>query len=319
MRVIHSTSASPPSAPADAPQPYRGRFAPTPSGPLHLGSLLTALASWLQARRHHGQWLLRIDDLDSARCPAGTDQLILRQLEAHGLVWDGAPLYQGRRLDRYRAALAPLSTELYACRCTRKELKQRLQNNGEDPVYDGHCRFRNIARDGHALRLAVPAQRIEIEDAWQGRLSRRLETEIGDFVLVRADGVAGYQLASVVDDHDTGITEVVRGADLIPSSLRQHHLFARLGWQPPRFRHLPVLVEDDGRKLSKQNHAQPLRSEDAPRNLYRCLAWLGHAPPVALEHAATGEVLAWAKANWDPSRVPGAPTLTIGAPRPNLA
>src|SRR5690348_16249186 len=211
--------------------PYRGRFAPTPSGPLHLGSLLTALASWLAARSAGGAWLLRIDDLDRARCPKGTDAVILRQLEAHGLDWDEAPRYQTRHLEEYREALRQLerSGRLYACTCSRATLKQGATPGPGGPVYPGTCR--DAARDpAHAsLRARVDDAELCFDDAWQGRQCRPLAREVGDFVVRRADGQPSYQLACAIDEHAQGITHVVRGADLLGSTFCQRWVLGQLG------------------------------------------------------------------------------------------
>ncbi|HEY0974131.1 MAG TPA: tRNA glutamyl-Q(34) synthetase GluQRS [Solimonas sp.] len=300
-------------APAAA---YRGRFAPTPSGPLHLGSLLTALASWLQARHHDGVWLLRIDDLDAARCPPGTDGLILRQLEAHGLTWDEPPLYQSRRHDAYADALDQLRRQatLYACDCTRRALKARLATGPDDSIYDGHCRERALAATpGHALRLRVDAGTITLDDAGLGPCRRDLQTDIGDFVVARGDGIPGYQLASVIDDRDLRIGEIVRGADLLGSSIRQRYLFDRMDWPAPAFRHLPVLTGADGRKLSKQNHAAPLADDPAgiADSLWRCLNWLNQVPPPELRRAGVDTLLGWARLHWNAATIPRVQALAL--------
>lgn len=284
--------------------PYRGRFAPTPSGPLHLGSLLTALASYLQARRRGGAWLLRIDDLDRARCPAGMTDQILRQLGAHALQWDEAPRRQSEHLDAYRDALETLRRQglLYACTCTRAALKTSSPPGPDGPVYPGTCRAAGAARG--SLRARVPAGRLCFDDAWQGRQCCDLRSEIGDFVARRADGVPSYQLACAVDEHAQRITEVVRGADLLGSTFQQRWLMLQLGIAPPTCRHLPVLVDAQGRKLSKQNRAAPVTGADASLNLVRCLRALGQEVAPGLERAAPAEVLARAVAQWDAARVP---------------
>lgn len=295
--------------PASTITQYRGRFAPTPSGPLHLGSLLTALASWLQARSQNGIWLLRIDDLDAARCPPQADAAILAQLDAHGLHWDATPLYQSSRQDQYRCALDELdgSAQLYACDCTRKALKLRLRAGPDDLVYDGFCRTRGLPRRDATLRIRLHEGRVAFSDPWCGDQSRDLSPDMGDFVVARNDGIIGYQLASVVDDRDMRITEVVRGADLIGSSLRQQYLFEHLQLPAPNFRHLPLLVSADRRKLSKQNHAAALDLHHAVDNLWRCLNWLGQTPPQALQTATVPELLAWAIAHWNEKHVPRMP------------
>jgi glutamyl-Q tRNA(Asp) synthetase len=281
---------------------YRGRFAPTPSGPLHLGSLLAALASWLQARSQGGLWLLRIDDLDRARCPAGTDALILRQLEAHGLHWDEDVRYQSRHVDEYRDALARLDDagRLYACTCSRALLKQICRPGPDGPVYPNRCR--NASHHGRASRrMKLDDRTLCFDDGWQGRQCRHLVQEVGDFVVRRTDGEIAYQLACAVDERAQRITEVVRGADLLGSTFCQLSVQQQLGFTPPRYRHLPVLADARGRKLSKQNHAAPADAAAAPENLRHCLRLLKQP---AAEGAQPGEILSAALARWDAARIP---------------
>ncbi|NKF22647.1 tRNA glutamyl-Q(34) synthetase GluQRS [Solimonas marina] len=288
--------------------PYRGRFAPTPSGPLHLGSLLAALASYLDARHHGGQWLLRIDDLDRPRCPPGADQRILRQLEAHGLDWDDTPHYQSRHLDDYHHCLVALQNtgQIYACDCTRATLACESHSGTDGPVYSGRCRERRLAADGRALRRRIGFGSVVLDDDIQGPQQRDLQADIGDIVVRRRDGIIGYQLASSVDDHLMRISDVVRGADLTGSSATQHELISGLGWTPPRYRHVPLLTDADGLKLSKQNHAPAIEDDQAAANLWRCLTWLAQQPPTELRAAAPREQLAWAIPNWRRARVAAA-------------
>lgn len=283
---------------------YRGRFAPTPSGPLHLGSLVTALASFLQARAAGGRWLLRIDDLDRPRCPAGMTDRILRQLEGHALHWDEAPRYQTQHEDAYTAALAVLQQRagLYHCACSRAHLKQAALAGPDGPVYAGTCRGRGLPRG--SLRLDVGAGVLCIEDGWQGRPCRDRSREIGDVVLRRADGQIAYQLACVVDERAQGITEVVRGVDLLGSTFQQRCIQDALGLTPPAYRHLPILVDARGRKLSKQNHAPPVEERNAAANIALALALLNQEPPPALAGAPAAALVDWAIAEWDPARVP---------------
>lgn len=280
---------------------YRGRFAPTPSGPLHLGSLLTALASWLDARHHGGRWLLRIDDLDRARCPPGTDSVILRQLEAHGLHWDESPRYQTDHVAEYRDALHTLQRQdlLYACTCSRAQLKQSAVAGPDGPVYPGTCRAAPAAARA-SLRARLPDRELCFDDAWQGRQCRHLTTEVGDFVVRRADGAIAYQLACAVDEHAQRITDVVRGADLLGSTFCQRWVQQALGLTAPRYAHLPVVADAQGRKLSKQNHAPAVDSRDAASNLRRCVRLLNQRE---VDGALPGEILAGALARWDAARV----------------
>lgn len=292
---------------------YIGRFAPTPSGPLHLGSLLTALASWLAARAAQGQWRLRIDDLDRLRCAPGAESVILRQLEAHGLHWDGPVARQSEHLADYAEALQQLAAggRLYNCICTRALLAEQSLNGPDGPVYSGACRCRQpLSGETAALRLRIPQQPLLLQDELQGAI-RRQSGEVGDFVLRRADGLIGYQLACVVDEALMGISHVLRGADLIGSSLRQNILQAALALPTPRYAHLPVLLGPDGRKLSKQNGAAALDENLASTQISRCLALLGHPPPAELLGASPAQLLAWALLHWDWARLPRGLSLKL--------
>lgn len=291
---------------------YRGRFAPTPSGPLHLGSLLTALASYLQARSQGGDWLLRIDDLDTPRNVAGADTEILQQLAAHGLEWDEAPRYQSRHVSEYTEALSQLSQQgrLYGCICTRAELAQSAALGPDGPVYAGTCRTHAVS-DAHALRVQAQTMTLSFEDGWQGVQQRAMSTEVGDFVVRRSDGQIAYQLACAIDEAQQRISEVVRGSDLLGSTFRQRYLQQLLQLPSARYRHLPVLVDAQQLKLSKQNHAPPITAADAPENLFRCLQWLHQAPPVSLQHASVAEIQAWAQQHWTPANVPRRMSLTV--------
>jgi glutamyl-Q tRNA(Asp) synthetase len=292
---------------------YRGRFAPTPSGPLHLGSLFTALASYLQARAQGGQWLVRIDDLDTARCIPGADSQILHQLETHGLLWDETPRYQTQHIGEYRVALDALAScnLLYPCRCTRAELVRTSLAGPDGPVYAGTCRNQAIPVHKHALRVRIADGMLEFTDLRQGPQVRTLNTEIGDFVVERSDGIVAYQLACAIDEPAQHITEVVRGADLLGSTFRQLYLQRQLGLQPAIYCHLPVLSHADGRKLSKQNHADPIRAETASQNLAQCLRWLGQPLPKTLTGAAPREILDWAIARWSPAHIPPSLSLAV--------
>lgn len=292
---------------------YRGRFAPTPSGPLHLGSLLTALASWLQARHRSGQWQLRMDDLDTPRCPPGMDREILRQLQAHGLTWDGDIRYQSAHLSEYQETLAGLiaAGATYPCRCTRAELARSSRPGPDHPVYSGHCRARNTSATAGpcSLRLQIPALTIRLNDGIQGMVERQLELEIGDFIIRRSDGQFAYQLACAVDESAMAITEVVRGIDLLGSTFQQIHLLQRLGMPTPRYLHLPVIVDHQGRKLSKQNHAAALTDVEAPANLHRCLELLGQDLPSPT--CTQAQLLEQAARSWDPGRIPRTAQISI--------
>ena len=298
--------------------PYVGRFAPSPSGPLHFGSLLAGVASYCDAKAQGGRWLVRIEDLDPPREPAGTAAIILDQLLAFGLQWDGDVLYQSERLDAYAAALTQLANEglCFRCECTRADL--RAQGN----VYSGHCRAQGVsARDLQygdsrgdraeaALRVRVSDQQVAVDDRVQGRFEQALKKEVGDFVVRRKDGLFAYQLAVVVDDAFQGITDIVRGIDLLDSTPRQLCLQRYLNLPEPRYAHIPVIVDTHGDKLSKQSFAPAVDTTQASRLLLRCLELLGQQPTAALSSAAPDEILSWAVTHWDMQQVPKLATLS---------
>src|SRR5207245_6482196 len=266
---------------------YIGRFAPSPTGPLHLGSLIAALASWLDARAAGGQWLVRIEDLDRPRSVPGAADEILRALEGLGLHWDGEVVYQSRRDALYSAALDKLRAHTYWCSCTRREIADSslaLATDGAH-IYPGTCRTRK-APEGRALRIRTGSEEIRFHDRLQGAQSQVLERDIGDFVLYRADGLYAYQLAVVVDDAGQGVTDVVRGADLLDSTPRQIYLQRLLGLPTPRYLHVPVALDAAGEKLSKQTSAAPIESD--PRALRRALGFLGQPEAATLEQALRG-------------------------------
>lgn len=277
---------------------YRGRFAPSPTGPLHDGSLVAALASWLDARAHGGAWLVRIEDVDSPRCPPGTGELILGQLAALGLHPDEPPVWQSRRGDRYQAALDRLiaSGQAYGCACTRAEIAAAYERSlGPRPkhgelVYPGTCRHGTHGRPARAWRFRVQG-RIDWQDRRLGMQSQQLDTEVGDFVLRRADGLWAYQLAVVVDDAEQGITDIVRGEDLADNTPRQIALQRALGLPTPRYLHTPLVLAADGHKLSKQNGAAALDLGDPAARLREAAARLGLQADLAAG-APPGEWLA---------------------------
>ena len=273
---------------------YVGRFAPTPSGALHLGSLLTAAASWLDARAHRGRWLLRIDDLDAPRIKFGAESEILQALEAHGLVWDGNVVRQSDHSEHYRAALERLGARCFGCRCTRSQLKRAQR-------YPGTCRDLGLPRNDNALRIRVAADRLgsAFDDRVMGRCEHRADWA-GDFVVRRRDGIPSYPFAVVVDDATMHVTHVVRGADLLSDTPRQMYLAACLGIAPPAYAHIPVVVEASGEKLSKHNAATAIDNRHAGRNIAAVLSLLGLQPPN--EDAPT--MLNWAVQHWDVERLP---------------
>lgn len=284
---------------------YRGRFAPSPTGPLHFGSLLAALGSYLEARAQGGEWLLRMEDVDEPRCSAAAADGILRTLERLGFAWDGEVVVQSRRQARYAEALERLKTAglAYPCACTRRELADSALAPDGAAIYPGTCRNGLPAgKSARAWRLRVDAVEIDFEDAVQGPLVQQLGREVGDFVLLRADGYFAYQLAVVGDDADQGVTHVVRGADLLDSTPRQIHLQRCLGFATPAYAHLPVALNARGEKLSKQTLAAPIDENNPVPALLAALRFLGQEP--SAEPGSAAEVWAWALAHWRLERVP---------------
>lgn len=295
------------SAPRTTRTGYRGRFAPSPTGPLHFGSLIAAVGSWLEAKTRGGEWLVRIEDLDVPRVVPGAVDDILRALEACGMHWDGEVVYQSARDDAYHAALHELKQRglVYPCACSRREIADSAVNGIEGRVYPGTCRAGLAAgRRARALRLDTRGATVEFTDALQGPVVQNLETDIGDFVLYRAGGVFAYQLAVVVDDAEQGITDIVRGADLLDSTSRQIFLQRLLGLPRTRYMHLPVAVNERGEKLSKQTRAEPIDVGRPVPALIAALRFLGQDPPRALADATPGEVWEWALAGWRIERTP---------------
>lgn len=278
---------------------YVGRFAPSPTGPLHFGSLVAALAAWLDARAAGGRWLLRMEDLDAPRVVPGAADTILRQLRDCGLAWDGEVLYQSARADRYEAALRKLAGHVYPCACTRKELEDSALSIDGARIYPGTCRGGLPAgKSARAIRVRTSPEVIGFSDRVQGEIRQSVEREVGDFVLRRADGLFAYQLAVVVDDAEQGVTHVVRGADLLDSTARQILLQRLLGVPTPRYLHFPVAINAAGEKLSKQTRAP----EATPADIAPALEFLGMKGPPA--GAAPAALLAWALERWSPGLVP---------------
>ena len=273
---------------------YTGRFAPSPTGPLHFGSLVAALASWLDARAARGRWLVRIEDLDAPRVQPGAADGILRSLERLGLHWDGEVLYQSRRAPLYREAVEKLRQNVYWCGCTRREIADSSLGLAADgaQIYPGICRQGLPAgKAPRALRVRISNQGVFFHDRVQGPREQNLERDVGDFVLVRADGLFAYQLAVVVDDAAQGVTDVVRGADLLDSTTRQIYLQRLLGLPSPRYLHVPVVLDAAGEKLSKQAGADAVSAAD----LRKALGFLGQPQTDDLEQAVR---------NWNPLLIP---------------
>ena len=297
------------------PVPYRGRFAPSPTGLLHAGSLLTAVGSYLDARSRGGQWLLRIEDLDPPREVPGAATAILRTLEAFGFEWDGEVVWQSRRHHLYRAALDGLiaSGAAYPCGCTRKEIAAVARRGIDGYVYPGTCRDGlPPGRAARAWRLRVPPGIVEFDDRVMGVQRQNVAEAVGDFVLRRADGMWAYQLAVLVDDAEQGVNAVVRGADLLDSTARQIVLLEALGLPRPTYAHLPLVVNAAGEKLSKQTLAPAVSNDDCVTELKTALARLGHSPPV--DCGSVAELWRWAIAHWELARVPRAAQAVAADP-----
>lgn len=284
---------------------YIGRFAPTPSGYLHFGSLVAALASYLDARSVGGRWLLRMEDLDPPREVPGAQTAILQTLERYGLHWDGELVRQSDRHAEYAALVQRLFDQglAYACTCSRKQLE------GCGGVYPGHCRNAGHPRHDAAIRLRVPELTYRFTDRVQGQYSQHLGREVGDFVIRRRDGLYAYQLAVVLDDAWQGINNVVRGADLLDSTPRQLYLQELLGFSQPRYLHVPLIIQPDGHKLGKSYRSPPLPGDQATALLIRALRALGQPTPSELADASAEELLRWSAARWDADLIPRARNL----------
>ena len=287
-----------------------GRFAPSPTGPLHFGSLLAAVASYCEAKSQGGRWLVRMEDLDKPREMAGAADNILCTLESFGFEWDGEVVYQSQRSSLYQDALSQLQAKslIYNCDCSRKEIAdsyhQRPAHYGVDGlVYPGTCRHKPAVKNPHASRVIVNGEPITLTDAIQGNLQQNLANDLGDFVLKRADGLYAYQLAVVVDDFEQGITHILRGADLLDSTPRQIYLQQLLNFPTPQYAHIPVASNAAHEKLSKQTLAPAIDATQASSLLTEALNFLGQQPPKDLAQDTTSDVLQWAKHYWDINKI----------------
>lgn len=290
---------------------YRGRFAPSPTGPLHFGSLIAALASWLDGRAAGGAWLVRMEDVDTTRTVPGAADAILEALEAFELHWDEDIVWQSRRTALYDEALGTLAgrQEVYRCRCSRREVADSGVRGLEGAVYPGTCRTLAIpATEAGADRFTVASGRIDFDDRVQRYIAQDVSRDIGDFILRRRDGLHAYQLAVVVDDAAQRITDVVRGADLLASTPRQILLQRSLGLPTPTYLHVPVAVNARGEKLSKQTRATPVDEKDAGELLNAALEFLGQPRASSL---LPREILAEAVTRWDPERIPRREATTL--------
>ena len=286
---------------------YRGRFAPSPTGPLHFGTLVAAVGSYLEAKSHDGEWLVRIENLDTPREISGASSEILRTLESLEMEWDRDVVYQSERNSVYQTTLAILDEYgvIYPCTCTRREIADSSITGVSGPVYPGTCRSNLLNKKQiGALRVITDNSLVKFKDALRGQISQRLESETGDFVLRRADGIYAYQLAVVVDDAEHGITHVVRGADLLDSTPRQIYLQKLLGYPTIKYMHLPVVVNNQGKKLSKQNLATPLDISNPVAQLIATVSFLGQEPPTELLKNSISSFWEWAIKNWCPEKIP---------------
>lgn len=275
-----------------------GRFAPSPTGPLHLGSLYTALASFLQARSQQGKWLLRIDDLDTPRNVKGAADSILTTLDAFGLHWDDSVVYQSQCLDAYHAKLDELAKNrlIYPCSCSRKTLAA-IQASTD--VYSGLCRNKLIPPDSpYALRVKTAARVIAFDDGLQGLMAHNIAEQDGDFILKRKDGIIAYQFAVVIDDYLQQVNQVVRGVDLLTETPKQIYLQQLLGLPCPDYMHVPVIVDQQGYKLSKQTRATAVNLTTLSRVIFDLLSLLKQNPPPELQRASVSELIDWACMQW---------------------
>ncbi|MBO1541735.1 tRNA glutamyl-Q(34) synthetase GluQRS [Pseudomonas sp. OA65] len=279
---------------------YIGRFAPTPSGHLHFGSLVAALASYLDARAVGGRWLLRMEDLDPPREEPGAQAAILKALESYGFEWDGEMARQSERHDAYDQVIHRLFSQglAYACTCSRKQLE------AYQGIYPGLCRNAGHGTEDAAIRLRVPELEYHFTDRVQGEFRQHLGREVGDFVIRRRDGLYAYQLAVVLDDAWQGVTDIVRGADLLDSTPRQLYLQELLGLPQPRYLHVPLITQPDGHKLGKSYRSPPLAADQATPLLLRALRALGQQPGLELVDASPRELLAWGIRHWDAGKIP---------------
>ncbi len=293
------------------PPSYVGRFAPSPTGPLHFGSLLAAVASYLEARTRRGQWLLRLEDIDPPREQPGAIEEIVAAMEAFGFEWDGPVHYQSETLERHQEAIASLIERgfAYPCECSRRDLAD-APRGPLGIIYPGTCRD-GCDSDDVAIRLRTDDVPVVFTDRLQGQQSQRLESESGDFVILRRDKLIAYHLAVVVDDHEHGVNEIVRGIDLIDSTPRQIYLQRLLGYTSPSYAHIPVAVHPDGDKLSKLTGAPGLSVDHVVPLLVRALDVLRQDPPRSLLKATLADIWAWAFDHWDIDALRGLTRITV--------
>ena len=295
-------------ATSERPSPhYRGRFAPSPSGLLHFGSLVSALASYLDAKANNGQWLVRIEDIDPPREQKGADIEILKTLEAYGLCWDETVLYQSKQSERYEQILDRLHQQQlsYYCRCTRAQIK------AIGGIYQGHCKTLGLPQENSAIRLVNQFGAYQYHDLIQGGITCDHALAQEDFIIKRKDGLYAYQLAVVADDIEQGITHIVRGCDLLEPTARQLTFYQTLGEKPPQYAHIPLAVTDQGYKLSKQNKAPAIDINHPHPSLLQALAFLGQKPPNELIELSVTAIIEWAVKHWSLDNVPKQKEITL--------
>lgn len=283
-------------------QPYIGRFAPSPTGPVHFGTLIAAVGSYLQAKKNNGNWLIRMEDVDTTRKVAGSDKEILNTLEAFGFEWDDEIIYQSQQTAHYQSALEQLLSQslLFPCVCSRKQLAETSSN-----IYPGTCRNRKLPEENeHALRLLARDVTIVFSDIVMGKQSQNIAQQCGDFVIKRRDALFAYQLAVVVDDALQGITEIVRGSDLLDSTPRQIYLQQLLAYPIPDYCHLPLAIDKQGNKIGKSENATRVDIKYRERLICEVLTFLGQNPPFDLTGSSIDDIWSWAVKHWDISQVP---------------
>ena len=293
-----------------ASQQYIGRFAPSPTGPVHFGTLVAAVGSYLQAMTQNGDWLLRIDDVDTTRKVEGTDIDIIRTLEAFGFQWSGDILYQTQMTSAYEIALKQLIEQslVFPCLCSRKQL---AESEG-GMIYPGTCRSRRLPEsEEHSLRLIAEDITITFDDIVMGKQTQNIKTDCGDFIIKRRDGLFAYQLAVVVDDAIQGITEVVRGTDLLDSTPRQIYLQHLLGYPTPAYCHLPLAVDAAGNKISKSEGKSKIEIIHREELLISTLDFLGQQVPDALSGSGIEDIWRWATDNWDVTKIPTSKSIQL--------
>ncbi len=297
------------------PRPYRGRFAPSPSGPLHFGSLVAATASYLQARSQQGEWFLRIDDIDEKRTVKGADQRIIQTLDQFGFEWQGEVIYQSHCKADYQDALQQLTSKklIYPCDCSRQKIRQSAKQGAYGYIYPGYCRNKNHQPTEYALRLRTNDKPIIFDDAILGCQQQNLEQEVGDFIVRRRDTLFAYQLAIVVDDEKQGISDIIRGADLLDSTARQIYLQQQLGYHTPSYAHIPLATHPQGGKLSKLTAAPAINPQQAKFELFKALNFLGQQPPAESQQSDLNSLWSWAINNWSLQKIPAKKAIIVSA------